>query len=154
MVDTVGSRHVSHVMNNILGHGQRPIAHGDGEQQWALEVHRHPGPLERAIKALRGLGLTDFTSLRCTEDGIQRVKLHLRERRSCRTFVWPELREHEEHPPQSDQYKLRDKQGRYQGKPPSCSRTMRGYVTDFERSWHDQRCRGTQPKRSVEGYLR
>jgi hypothetical protein len=143
-----------HAMHDMLGHAQRPIAHGDGAQQWALEVHCHPGPMERAIKALRGLGLTDFASLHGTEDGIQRVELHLRERRSCRTSVWPERREHEEHPPQSDRYKLGDKQGRYQGTPPSHGRTMRGYLTDFERRWHDQRCRGTRPKRSVWGYCR
>jgi hypothetical protein len=66
-------------MNDMLGHGQRPVAYGDGQQHFALGVHRSPDPMGRAIKALHGLGLADFAVLDRAEDDVQLVELHLRE---------------------------------------------------------------------------
>jgi hypothetical protein len=61
-------------MNDMLGHGQRPVAYGDGQQHFALGVHRSPDPMGRAIKALHGLGLADFAVLDRAEDDVQLVE--------------------------------------------------------------------------------
>jgi len=41
----VGSQHLRHVVDHALGHRECAIADVDGQQQFALRVHRSPDPL-------------------------------------------------------------------------------------------------------------
>jgi hypothetical protein len=69
--------HLGHVMGDALGHGQSALAHPEGQDQFALGVHRQPDPVRRTLKALDGRGRTALRILNGAEHGTELVQLHL-----------------------------------------------------------------------------
>jgi hypothetical protein len=76
---TARGQHLDDLLDDALGHGQRPVPDGDGQSPLGDQLNRHPPPVRRARQALESLGLAELTVLDRPEQGLECLELHRRD---------------------------------------------------------------------------
>jgi hypothetical protein len=72
-----GGQDLRDVMDHVLGHGQRALAHVERQQHRALRVHGHRHPVGGTVTTRDRLCLADRAVLDGTEQGLQCIELPL-----------------------------------------------------------------------------